>query len=292
MSIAVCILAPPAYLLLCALVSGLLAYPLHFVLPDALDYRTLVSRGAEILLILGLIPLGRRLNMGREDLGWAGPARLLRDAWIRGFAYGTLMLAVHMAILLALDVRSINHDKLEAARILRLSAKAWLIGLAVASVEEPIFRGFLFGALKRRTGAFMAATIGAFYFAALHFLDADLNPARADIRWHTGLAIVADAFSRLGRIEPDSFLALFAAGLLLCIVRLAAPHRGLAYCMGIHAGWVFVIKIAKPFTRRTHQEPWAFMASDFDGIVGYFSATWSLGLVLALVWLLRARRTR
>jgi membrane protease YdiL (CAAX protease family) len=292
MPIALCILAPLVYLAACALAAGLLAYPLHFVLPDELGYHTLVSRGAEVLLALGLIPLGRRLAVGRAELGWSAPARLALGAWARGFAYGLLMLGAHLAILLLLDVRSINYDKLETARILRLSAKAWLIGLAVASIEEPIFRGFLFGALKQKVSAVNAALISAFYFAALHFLDGDLRPAPEDVRWNTGLAIVADAFAHIARLRPDSFLALFAAGALLASVRLLAPRNGLAYCMGIHAGWVFVIKVAKPFTHRTHDGAWAGLASDFDGVIGYFSAAWTLVLTLALALLLRARRNR
>jgi hypothetical protein len=116
----------------------------------------------------------------------------------------------------------------------------------------------------------------------LHFVDSDLKPSADAIRWDTGLAYVADSFAHLAQTQLDSFLALFAAGALLAYLRLLSPQGGLALCIGIHAGWVCVIKIAKPFSHRVHESPWAYFISDFDGVIGYFSAAWSFGLILAL----------
>jgi membrane protease YdiL (CAAX protease family) len=281
-SLPLLVLAPAAYLLVCAFASALLAYPLHFILPRSLDFQVLVFKAAQILMLLGLFPLGRRLGLGQADMGVFGPnSRLLRQA-AKGFGYGVLMLGLHVLILLLLDVRELDHDKLKIARIASLSWKGALIGLAVAALEEPMFRGFLVGGLSRKTHPLNAVLISSWYFAALHFLTTSLRPGFDEVRWDTGIVLVLDAFRHLPQMYPDSFAGLFAAGAFLGCVRVLAPASGLSYCFGIHAGWVFVLKTTNPLSQCDLTSPWIRMVSPFDGTIGYFSASWTAVLVLLL----------
>jgi len=275
-------LAPIAYLWFCAFVAALLAYPLHFVLPKALSYQVLVYKSAEIFMLLGVFPLGRWLGVGWAEMGLAGPWRQWGRQLLRGFGYGALMMGLHVALLLLLYVRIIDHDRLELGRVLSLSYKGVLIGLGIALLEEPLFRGFLQGFLSRKTHRFIAVLIGAFYFAALHFLKTDVKPEFGEVRWSSGFLMVADAFGHLGEIRLDAFLALFAVGALLGVVRLFAPGTGLSYCMGLHAGWVCVIKVANPVTIPNLYSPKFFLISSFDGNIGYLSAAWTGLLTLWL----------
>ena len=275
-------LAPLAYLLVCVLASAVLAYPLHFITQEAIGFQTLINKCATLLMVVGLIPLGRWLDIGKKEIGLADTKILFFHQLRRGFAYGALMLGIHVLVLLLLDVRVLDEDKLEAARVLRLSAKALLIGLAVAFIEEPVFRGFLFGSLVLKTGRATAVLISSFYFAALHFFKSDLDPDFEDVRWNSGLIIVMDALGHLSQIHLDSFLALFSAGALLACIRSLIPS-GLGYCIGLHAGWVFIIKTAKPFTDRGLHPLWPDLASNFDGIIGYLSAAWISVLILLVI---------
>lgn len=277
--------APLAYLTLCAFTAGLFSYPLYLILPEGLvGFNTLVSRGAEFLLALALFPLGRWLGMGKPEMGLALSLPLFRNRLMKGIGYGALMLGLHTLLLIALDVRDINPDKLEAIRMIRLAAKGLLVGLAVSAIEEPVFRGFLLGCLAGRTSRFNAAWISALYFACLHFLDSDLRPATGEIQWNSGVIIVLDAFAKFRSIEFNSFLALFAAGAFLACVRLSQLDINLPLCMGIHAGWVFIIKTAKPFTHINPESSLGWLASHFDGFIGHLSSAWISVLVLALVW--------
>ncbi len=281
----VLLLAPLAYLFICALIAGLAAYPLHLVLPEGLvGFHTLVSRGAEVLLAFGLVPFGRRIGVGRPQMGMALSNTLFWRLFLRGLGYGILMLGLHTLFLIAFDVRDIIYDRLEIIRIIRLAGKGLLIGLAVSSIEEPVFRGFLLGSLADRTSRFNAAWISASYFAALHFLDSDLRPSSGEIHWNSGVLIVLDAFEQWRKIELNSFLALFTAGLFLACVRLRHPDDGLGLCIGIHAGWVFIIKTAKPFTYVNPLSSWNYLVSHFDGFIGYLSSAWISLLILALTW--------
>jgi len=274
--------APAAYFVFCALVSAALAYPLHWVLSGVLDFQTQVFKCAEILMMAGLFPLGRRLGMGKSDIGLAIPKSLFLRQFARGFGYGALMLALHVLVVLLLQARVLDHDKLQVARIISLSLKGILIGLAVASIEEPVFRGFLLGSLVRKTSRVNAVLISAFYFAGLHFLTTDLRPEADEVRWDTGFVLVADAFHNLGTMRLDAFVALLAAGGFLACVRLLFPASGLGYCIGLHAGWVFIIKAAKPLTQFNFYSPWYYLVSLFDGTIGYLSAGWTTLLIVVL----------
>jgi membrane protease YdiL (CAAX protease family) len=279
--------APFAYLVFCAFIGALLAYPLHFVVPESFDFQALVYKTAEILMALSLFPIGRWLGIGKLDIGLVGPMKLLLRQTLRGFGWGALMLGIHVLVLVLLDVRVLNPEKLQIGRILSLSAKGVLIGLAIASLEEPIFRGFLFGVLLRKANRFKAVLVTSFYFAALHFLSTDMRPEFVEVRWNTGFIIVFDAFSHLFRIHLDSFVALFVAGAFLSCVRLYFSSSGLSYCIGIHAGWVFVIKATSPLTIRSIVSPLQNMVSGFDGNIGYLSASWTSMLIVLLVMKMR-----
>lgn len=283
LSLPLLLAAPLAYLLACALASAVLSYPLHCLLPRSLDYQTLVFKLAQFLMIFGLFPLGRWLGMGWADVGLALPRGLLFQQLRRGFCYGALMLGLHVALLLGLGVRVFIPEKMQWARFVSLSLKGIPIGLGVALLEEPMFRGFLLGSLLRKTGRVNAVLVSAAYFAGLHFLSTDMRPSHDEVGWGTAFVIMADAFHDLpANLYWDSFLALFAAGAFLACVRLLAPASGLGYCLGVHAGWVFVLKATNPLSRLDFFSPWVRFVSPFDGTIGSFSAAWT-GVLIALL---------
>ena len=283
LSLPIVIAAPSIYLVICALAGALVAYPLHLVFTDAVDFQALVYKTAEIFMALSLIPIGRWLGMGKLDIALVGPFRLLLSQVMQGFGWGALMLGIHVLVLVLLDVRVLNPEKLQLARIISLSCKGVLIGLAIASLEEPIFRGFLLGFLLRKTNRVNAVLVSSCYFAGLHFLSTDMRPEFAEVHWDTGFVIVMDAFSHLFRIHFDSFVALFAAGAFLACIRLYFPQSGLSYCIGIHAGWVFIIKATNPLTIRSIVSPLQNIVSGFDGNIGYLSASWTTVLIILLL---------
>jgi uncharacterized protein len=268
------------------MLAGLLAYPLHFVITQALDFHGLVGRGAEIFLVIGLFPLGRWLGMGKLDLGLPETNRELLRQIATGLAIGTGMLAVHVALLLLLDVRDINPARFPSWRVLKTAGNALLVALLIAIIEESVFRGFLLGALMKKTSRIIAVLISSLYFTSLHFLSTDWRPTPTDIRWDTGLFMIRRAALHLTEAHPDALLALFTCAVFLALVKLRTPRRSLGYCIGIHAGWVFVMKTFKSITVPRGHSDWSVWVSNFDGIIGYLSTAW-LGAVVLLMILWR-----
>ena len=281
---------PLVYLLLCAALAATVAYPVFLASGgDTVgSVRTLVSRGGQVFLILGLYPLSRWLGLTRVSLGLA---RTLPRQWAVGFLLGVSMLALHVMALLALEIRAVNAGGFDWGRLLFVFGKSLGIGAIVALLEETIFRGALFAGVRRFSGPAAAVAISAFYYAALHFLRSRMTLSHDAVGWDTGFRIAADGFAHLAAMPPDSFLALLLAGVLLGCIRAAVP-QGLGYCMGIHAGWVFVIKAAKSLTHGLPDARWSFLVGGYDGFIGYLAAAWMglLALSFAVAARNRARR--
>jgi hypothetical protein len=127
--------------------------------------------------------------------------------------------------------------------------------------------------LRKYAGIVAAVLISALYYACLHFVGTKWTGTLAGLDWGTGFRMVAKAFAHVAEADPSSFLALWLAGVFLACVRTVFPS-GLGYCMGIHAGWIFVIKTAKPLTHVMPDSGWSFLAGSYDHFIGYLSAVW------------------
>jgi membrane protease YdiL (CAAX protease family) len=275
------LLAPLTYLLAAALLAALLAYPLFLLSgsDDISTFRTLVSRGGQCILLLGLVPLGRRFGINTQTLGFS---RGFIRQWLAGFAAGFMMLGLHVAALVGLGIREVTWSKWTPGQIGPILGKALLIGLAIGLLEETLFRGALLAAVRRLSGPVLAVIVSALFYAALHFIGTQWSTDLDRIGWDTGIRIALDGFSHLREAAPDNFLGLFMAGLFLGTLRVLRPDA-LAVCMGIHAGWVAIIKSAKPLTTLNLQSPrWNWVGS-YDHIIGYFSSAWLTLVILALV---------
>ncbi|MGX2040734.1 CPBP family intramembrane glutamic endopeptidase [Methylocaldum sp. MU1018] len=280
-------LTPLLVVLLCATLAALLAHPVFWVAGGAIGFHTLVNRSGHLLLLLGALAAAKFFDLRRRDIGAGSASELFRQA-AAGIPLGAAMLALHALALIALGVREIDAEALSNVhRLGSIALKSLGIGLLVAIIEETVFRGVLFAALRKTAGTAAAAVISSFYFALLHFLHSDLKPAAAEVEWNTGFRIVGDALSHLSAPDPSSFLALFLAGAFLAWIRAAFP-AGLGYCIGIHAGWVCIIKTTKAATDGVAGGYWSFLAGSYDGMIGYLTAAWMSVLILLLI--IRFRR--
>lgn len=280
---------PLFFLLFAAAVAALLAYPI-FRLSGSGDislFRTLVSRGGQILLLLGIYPLAKWLGLAWSDFGWR---RDFPRQWLIGFVLGTSMLALHVLALIGLEIREVNESRLTLALMPPLLLKALAVGVGVALLEESLFRGALVGVLRRVAGPVLAVAVSAAYYAGLHFIGTKWATALDRVGWDTGFRIALDGFSHLLKAPPDAVLGLFVAGLMLACLRVLMP-LSLGLCVGLHSGWVFIIVLTKTLTQVNWMAPQLYLVSHYDFVVGYLSAAW-LGVLLVLILAGFARHQR
>jgi membrane protease YdiL (CAAX protease family) len=267
------------------LLAALLAFPVwqfaHAFEPDW-RFHKVVSRLWQLLLLAGLVTAVRRLELsGRGAWGYGLPRRRFLLQFGSGLALGLatmLPMTLAMASFGILDLEA----GLGPAAVLDGLATGAGIGLAVALVEESFFRGLMFGAVSRESGFAAALWFTALLYSAVHFLGRTRIPA-AEIGWGSGVTLLGSAFANFARPATivDSFTTLLLVGLLLGFVR----HRtgAVAAGIGLHMGWVWVIKSTTSLTDFHADSRWSFLVSDFDRYTGWLVAGWA-ALMLAVAW--------
>ena len=261
------------------LAGAVLAYPLHWLTTslglDGLAFPKLALRTIEFLALLGAWGWLRSVGL-RSRSAWnhAGSAESTWRGLAVGFVGGVVMLGVLASVLLLVGVRKLD-DAAALAQIdwPRLLLKVMVSGAAVAVIEELWFRGALHAVTERLAGPFVAMIGVAILYAAVHFIRADVIVAPEDVDWASGFTVIANGFHRFTRVTIlDSFVALLAAGLLLGVIR---QRRGrIAECIGLHAGWVVVIKIVREGTSLERGASSQWMVGQFDGVIGWAAAAW------------------
>ncbi len=284
-----------AFLLFCLYVGGLflggalLEYPIYRVahaFDASIDYWTFSGRLTIPLGVLTLYPLLRRLRLANaKSLGYALPRRRFAAALAMGIVLGILMMLPLFGVLIASGARA-AHTVPQAipAALLGAAGGAAFSGLMVGFIEETFFRGAMYTAVERESGSLAAVLASSLLYSVVHFIDSDLRVPDEAIGWTTGLVILADSFRTLA--DParflDSALALAAAGAFLALVRRRTGH--LAWCIGLHAGWVFAIKEFKTLTHPVSDAPWAWLAGSYDHITGWAALAWLGLLSILLLW--------
>ncbi|MGH8499465.1 MAG: CPBP family intramembrane glutamic endopeptidase, partial [Methylococcales bacterium] len=202
---------------------------------------------------------------------------------------GTAILGIVAVALIALDVRTVLQSEIDQSeRLIHNLSGAIVTGLIVSVLEESLFRGLLFGALMKYGNIRSALLITAFFYAGLHFIGGRGDIPAEELRWTSGLELVPAALLQISSpANLDSFLALFVVSLFLCAVLIETP-RGIGYCIGLHAAWVFILKLTKRYTAAVPDSPWGFLVGHYDGVIGYLVLGW-LGAI-TLVYCYRIRK--
>jgi membrane protease YdiL (CAAX protease family) len=168
-----------------------------------------------------------------------------------------------------------------AAAIGKLLGTRLLSGLAVAFIEETFLRGAMLSAIQRESAPTAAVLLTAVVYAASHFFASFHIPPEQVSVW-SGLDLLGGTLHLLAQpLEiADAFLCLFAVGVVLGVLRVTTGN--IAACIGLHAGWVWVMLVEHEMSRPVRTATLGFLLSRFDGFVGWLVLAWTilLGLVL------------
>ena len=143
-------------------------------------------------------------------------------------------------------------------------------------------------AITRESGTRVAVLLTALLYAATHFF-AKARIAPENVTPDSGLVLLAQslhAFAHFADIA-DAFLALFAVGVVLGLVRAATGN--IAACIGLHAGWVWVMLATRELAHPRPGAALGFLLSHFDGFVGWLVLAWTV-LLAVPVWRFYQRR--
>ncbi|MGD0815974.1 MAG: type II CAAX endopeptidase family protein [Verrucomicrobiota bacterium] len=216
--------------------QGLAAHGAGFAKLAASPFPRFVDRALLGAAVLGLWPLLRSCGILRwRDLGLKAGDRPLRGV-ARGFLLGFGSLACVALLAVCLGGRSLNSAH-SGAQILRQAFDAGLAAIIVSILEEIMFRGALFGILRKMLSWPMALVLSSAVYAVMHFLRKADAPGPVD--WLSGLTLLPKMFSGGPPLIP-AFFTLFVAGAVLA---LAYRRTGALFVsIGLHAGWIFWLK--------------------------------------------------
>lgn len=281
-----------AYLSFLAAIVGTLAliavlsYPVYLAihpLQPEWQFHKIASRLWQLTMLGGVALVVWRLRLNTKQAWGYG---LPRPAWLRQFGFGLVvglltMLPVTLTML-ALDVRPLRPD-LDAARIANAFLAGMLSGLAVGFLEETFFRGLFQGAVVRELRRpLLGIVLVSIVYSALHFL-ARVKIPHDEVNWQSGLLLLSSVGAKFATpaLIVDSFLSLVAVGLLLGLV--AWWTGSIALSVGLHAGWVWMMRTTIGATAANESSPLAWTISRSDGYTGWLVLAWTLAISAAVV---------
>lgn len=271
---------------------AVLTYPAWILLHPyfGFPFHRLGERIGMLVLLGVFLASARRLGVGdRTSLGFGSPRRLFLREVLVALILGVVTMCLVVALMTALGL--LDWTAAGAPRkggVTLLVIQRLFSGLAVASIEETFLRGAMLTAVARESGPRMAVLLTAVVYAASHFFASFHIPPEHVSAW-SGVDLLGGTLHLFG--EPsaiaDAFLCLFAVGVVLGMLRITTGN--IAACLGLHAGWVWVMLVVHELAHPVSGAPLRFLLSRFDGFVGWLVLAWTVVLGLALRYFYRRR---
>ena len=272
---------------------ALLAWPAWTLLHPHFDFpfHRIAERVGMLALLLGFLALARHLRLAdRVSLGYGLPRRIFVQEMAIALALGVATMLAIVGVMTSLGLLEWRSGAADIA-LPRLIVTGALSGFAVAFIEETFLRGAMHTAIARESGTRAAVLLTALLYAATHFF-AKFHIPPEQVNAHSGLDLLAGTLHAFAHplAIADAFLALFAVGVVLGLVR--AATGSIAACIGLHAGWVWVMLVAHELAQPRAGARLGFLLSRFDGFVGWLVLAWTLLLALPLWRFYAARGVR
>jgi uncharacterized protein len=280
-----------AALLLAGLIGALIAYPAYELTSSFASwaFHRVASRVAMLVLIAELVWLCRHLNLEhKRDFGYGLPWRRFLKLTLIWGAVGVATASLGALFLMSTRLRVVSADFAPTVwNLARLFIIGLSSGIAVAVLEETVMRGAMHTAIERESGPWVAALLTAPLFAILHFF-AKARIAPQDVGWGSGFELLLRSFSPLGQpsLIFDSLSSWLIVGLILSLTRVLTGN--IAVAIGLHAGWVLVLRMLQEATTGGTASAYSFWVGKFDGLLGFWLVPWGL-IIAAALWCTRAR---
>ena len=204
-------------------------------------FHRYLDRSFLILALAGIWPLMRALGAtGPAEVGLVAPYEQMGKLF-GGLAMGFVSLSFVAAIEIFTGHRAIN-QALTIYQAVKIIFIALLTAAFVGTVEEILFRGAVFGGLRRLLNWPVAMVVSSMIYALTHFLQK--TDIAGPVTWASGFVLLPRMFD-LNAFFP-LFLNLTFVGIILALAYQSTGN--LYFSVGLHAGWIFVLKLYGGFT--------------------------------------------
>jgi membrane protease YdiL (CAAX protease family) len=233
-------------------------------------FHRILDRSFLFFALAGLWPVLRSLGATSwRDIGLIPPYGQWKKLF-GGLLIGFFSLAFVAGIAIGFGGRGVVQD-LAAHKVVGIIFSAIGTAVVVATLEEILFRGGIFGGLRRVLYWPFALLISSAIYALVHFLQR--VELAGPVVWSSGLVLLPQklgGFADFHALVPG-FFNLTLAGVLL---GLAYQRSGnLYFSIGLHAGWIFWLKTYGAFTTDAPRVPVWFWGSGkmIDGWLAFIA---------------------
>ncbi|MEI6068061.1 MAG: CPBP family glutamic-type intramembrane protease [Methylococcaceae bacterium] len=267
----------PLLILLAALsLACIVSYFIVLGIGDAISFRQLINRSAQLFLVLSIFPAMAYLKISKDELGFA-PRPVFLKQLLQGFGLGFMTLIPVFIVLYVLKINVLDETQVWTIGLLAKNMTInLLIALLISLIEEPLFRGIMLVSLNKKLPVMAAILISSIYYAGLHFFSSNTDIPVQDITLFSGFKLLGEAFAHL--LNPailSAFFALLMVGVFLGVLR-TQVKASLGLCIGCHTCWVWQIKMNKKLFDTDYSSPYHALVSNYDGVVGPLVAGWLL----------------
>ncbi|TGK87674.1 CPBP family intramembrane metalloprotease [Leptospira noumeaensis] len=220
-------------------------------------FSKILSRTATVVLFISLIWFRKKIDKKSiQSLGLENFSKNKPQLWI-GFLVGILTLSLVIIVKIFFGVSTFSPKTWEIFDLVKCFY--FLVAVfCIAFVEELFFRGYLLQSWIGDLGEKKAAVYTSLFFSLTHFIRPISDPL----------------------IFVSEFIGLFLVGYILSLAWIYT--RTLYLSIGIHAGWVYVVKMQPYFVESIpHDNHWVF------GGERLVSGGISWMFMIALVWFLK-----
>jgi membrane protease YdiL (CAAX protease family) len=271
--------------------GALLAPPLYWLaqnyahtfpkLASAPFYRY-VNRALLGIALIGIWPLVKSLKLNSlQDVGIVRP----RGQWKKlgaGFLLGLLSLAIVAGIAFACHARQMN-GRFSAGEIVHKLLGAAATAVVTAIIEEILFRGAIFGALRKVFHWIFAIVISSMIYAIMHYFESAKSTEA--VTWLSGLQLLPLMFRNFGDLHAiiPGFFNLTLAGMLLAWAYQKTGN--LYFSIGLHMGWIFWVKAYAIVTQLSPTaDKWWWGSGRMAIVNGWVALPVLLATLLFFVW--------
>ena len=242
-------------------------------------FHRFVNRSMLLVALVGLWPFAYYCRLDT----WRSVGLKREPGWLKAVSKGFLVGFTTIAVIAAGSILSENRVFVfsgEFGSLASTLAAAAGTGVVVSVLEEVMFRGVVFGALRQIYHWTIALAASSALYSILHFFRTP--PLAGEVTWSSGLTFLPLMFR--GFIEPalvvPGFFVLLLAGAILTVTY---ERRGtIFFAIGMHAGWIFCLKSYGALTRLgpAHNESLWGSRKVTDGWMAGAALVVTLGCVL------------
>ncbi len=263
-----------------ALVASLAPHGEMFQKMAHQPFHRYVNRCLIFLTLIGLWPFLKALGVRSwGDVGLVRPGgQWARLSW--GFLLGLASLAVVVIGGALGGAWQLSLEHPIQTWISRLASAVLAAGV-VAVMEEVVFRGGVYGALRKTMPWIAAVVVSGAFFGLLHFFRKPVSPS--EIEWTSGFVILGRmlaGFTDWSALVPGFFNIALVGMLLAWGYQLTG---NLYFSIGLHAGWIFWLKLFGFIcTPESSYNRWFLGSQTLTD--GWFAVFTLLATALVLLW--------